>query len=93
MPHIPLPPDLPGRRSLAAYRPDTGKLLYELAEALLRSESTLSRSERELIAAYVSSRNECRFCASSHAAASRHLFREKRGGRGCRPGRLPHGAG
>ncbi|HET8654531.1 MAG TPA: peroxidase-related enzyme [Longimicrobiaceae bacterium] len=77
MPHIPLQEDLPGIRGLVAYRPDTGRALYELAEALLRSESTLSQAERELIAAYVSSRNECRFCASSHAAASRHLYGER----------------
>lgn len=77
MPHISLPADVPGIRSLVAYRPDTGKFLYELAEALLRSESTLSQAERELIAAYVSSQNACSFCTASHAAASRHLFGEQ----------------
>lgn len=76
MPHIPLPA-MPGIRALAAYRKDTGRHLYELAEALLRSDSTLSPAERELIAAYVSSRNDCVFCTSSHAAASRHLFGER----------------
>jgi uncharacterized peroxidase-related enzyme len=50
------------------YRPDTGRVLMELAEALLRGPSTLSRGERELIAAYVSSRNDCSFCTMSHAA-------------------------
>lgn len=79
MPHIPLSEDLPGIRSLVAYRPDTGRLLYELAEALLRTESTLSPAERELIAAYVSSQNACTFCTSSHSAASRHLFRDEPG--------------
>lgn len=74
MPHIPLSPDLPGIRGLVAYRPDTGRSLYELAEALLGENSSLSRAESELIAAYVSSRNECLFCTSSHAAASRHLY-------------------
>ncbi|HET6567947.1 MAG TPA: peroxidase-related enzyme [Rhodothermales bacterium] len=74
MPHIELSNDLPGIRGLAAYRPETGRSLYELAEALLCSESTLSRAERELIGAYVSSRNECAFCTGSHAAASRQLF-------------------
>lgn len=74
MPHIDLHNDLPGIRGLAAFRPDTGRHLYELAEALLRAESPLTSGERELIAAYVSSRNECFFCTSSHAAASRHLY-------------------
>lgn len=77
MPHIPLSETLPGIRSLVAYRPDTGRVLYELAETLLGSESTLSRAERELIAASVSAGNECRFCTGSHAAAARHLFGER----------------
>lgn len=77
MPHIPLPEALPGIRSLVAYRPDSGRVLYELAETLLGSDSTLSRAERELLAASVSSGNECRFCTSSHAAAARHLYGER----------------
>lgn len=75
MPHISLPDDLPGIRSLVAFRPDSGKVLYELAETLLRNDSPIPSSERELIAAYVSSLNECRFCAESHAAASRALYK------------------
>ncbi|MBI3260410.1 MAG: peroxidase-related enzyme, partial [Ignavibacteriae bacterium] len=47
---------------------------YELAQTLLRAPSTLSEAERELIATYVSSRNECVFCTMSHAAAARILF-------------------
>lgn len=54
MPHIQLPENLPGIRSLVAYRQDTGSVLYELAEALLRNDSPIPSSERELIAAYVS---------------------------------------
>lgn len=77
MPHIPLPESLPGIRSLVAYRPDTGRILYELAEALLGTESSLPRAQRELIAASVSAGNECLFCTSSHAAAARHLYGEE----------------
>jgi uncharacterized peroxidase-related enzyme len=73
MPHIDLPESL-GIRSLADYRPDTGQHLYELAQTLLRGESPLSEAERELIAAFVSHRNKCTFCFSSHAAAARYLF-------------------
>ena len=41
---------------------------------LLRGDNSLSRGERELIAAFVSRRNECRFCHDSHAAfAARQL--------------------
>jgi len=74
MAHITVSKDIPGIRSLALFRPETGKPLYELAQVLLRGESTLSPAERELIAAYVSSLNRCRFCADSHSAAARSLY-------------------
>ena len=77
MPHISLPENTLGFRSLAQYRPDTGEHLYALAQALLRGESPLSEAERELIAAFVSYRNQCTFCYSSHAAAARFLFKEE----------------
>jgi uncharacterized peroxidase-related enzyme len=60
------------------FRPESGQYLYELAQILLRGESPLTEAERELIAAYVSSRNACVFCASSHAAAARYLFKDKK---------------
>ena len=68
MAHISLGNDLPGITGLLAYRPATGQALLQLADALLRDENSLSRGERELIAAYVSSLNQCNFCMSSHAA-------------------------
>lgn len=77
MPHISLPAGVPGIRSLVMYRPDTGQPLYELAQILLRNESPLSPAERELIATYVSSRNDCTFCSCSHAAAARYLFQDE----------------
>jgi uncharacterized peroxidase-related enzyme len=52
---------------LFRFSPATARPLAELAEVLLRGPSTLTRGERELIGAYVSALNECRFCASSHA--------------------------
>jgi uncharacterized peroxidase-related enzyme len=68
MAHITLNSELPGISGLFRYRPESAAPMEELAEVLLRSPNSLTRGERELIAAYVSSRNECRFCASSHAA-------------------------
>jgi uncharacterized peroxidase-related enzyme len=68
MPHIELGNGAPGIRGLFQYRPETGRHLQALTEVLLRGPSTLARGERELIAAYVSTLNECRFCASSHGA-------------------------
>ncbi|HLY72398.1 MAG TPA: peroxidase-related enzyme [Puia sp.] len=78
MAHIQVAEGVPGIRSLVMFRPETGKPLYELAQILLRGESTLSEAERELIAAYVSSRNQCMFCMSSHAAASRCLYADEK---------------
>ncbi len=76
MAYINVPEGVPGIRSLVMFRPETGKSLYALAQVLLRGESPLSEAERELIAAYVSYRNDCIFCMSSHAAASRCLYGE-----------------
>jgi uncharacterized peroxidase-related enzyme len=74
MAYINVPEGVPGIRSLAMYRPETGKYLYELAQVLLRGPSPLTEAEREMIATFVSNRNECKFCMSSHAAAARHLL-------------------
>src|SRR3954449_12863847 len=68
MPHISLGNDAPGIVSLLIYRPETAKPLCGLAETLLRGPSSLAPGERELIAAYVSELNDCRFCSDSHAA-------------------------
>ena len=43
MAHITLPEGLPGIRGPMAFRPETAKSLNELAEALLRSENSLTR--------------------------------------------------
>jgi uncharacterized peroxidase-related enzyme len=74
MPHIALEQGVPGIVSAFAFRPETATPMRELAETLLRGPSSLSSADRETIAAYVSSRNECRFCQLSHsAAAAEHL--------------------
>jgi uncharacterized peroxidase-related enzyme len=70
MPHIALNTAEPGIRGLLRYRPETARPLSELAEVLLRGPGILSRGERELIAAYVSALNDCRYCSSSHAACA-----------------------
>lgn len=72
MPHIPLPEGLPGIRGLFAFRPETAKSLCELAEVLLHAPNTLSLAERELIATYVSSQNDCYYCQTSHGAIAVH---------------------
>jgi uncharacterized peroxidase-related enzyme len=72
MPHISLPAGLPGILGPMAFRPETAAPLNDLAEVLLRGPSSLSRGERELIAAYVSGKNECFFCCNSHSAFAAH---------------------
>jgi len=72
MSHIALPEGLPGITSAFAYRPDTAKPMRELAELLLRGPSTLTSGEREMIAMFVSARNDCHFCHASHRAAAAH---------------------
>ena len=74
MPHIKLPEGLPGITGPLAFRPETAKPLRELAEVLLRGPSTLTSGERELIATYVSSQNDCNFCQASHGAVAAHLL-------------------
>jgi uncharacterized peroxidase-related enzyme len=76
MAYIDLKNDLPGIRGPMVYRPETGKVLNELAEILLHDENnTLSRGERELISAYVSSENDCFFCQHVHGAMAQHYFK------------------
>jgi uncharacterized peroxidase-related enzyme len=70
MSHISLPEGLPGILGPMVFRPETAKPMNELAEVLLRGPSTLSRGERELIATYVSSKNDCHFCHSVHGAVA-----------------------
>ena len=74
MAHIKLPDGLPGIRGPMAFRPETAKPLNELAEVLLRSDNSLTRGERELIATYVSSLNDCFFCQNAHGGIAQHYL-------------------
>lgn len=77
MAHIALPEDLPGILGPLTQYPETARYLNGLAQELLRGPSTLTPGERELIAAYVSSENDCFFCTSAHSAAARHLLQDR----------------
>lgn len=74
VPHIEIPAPVPGIRGLMDSKPASGRRLSELAEQLLRGDSPLSAGERELIAAYVSFRNQTRYCTGSHTAAAAHAL-------------------
>jgi AhpD family alkylhydroperoxidase len=68
MAYIQLPDGLPGIRGAMAFRPETAKPLNELVEILLHAPNSLTPGERELIATYVSSENNCYYCQTIHGA-------------------------
>src|ERR1700690_1006743 len=68
MAHINLPEGLHGIRAALAFRPETAKPLNELVEILLHGPNSLTPGERELIATYVSSENDCYYCQTIHGA-------------------------
>src|SRR6478735_2730067 len=74
MAHIAVNEQLPGIVGLLHFRPETAKPLNELAEILLRGESALTRGEREIIASYVSHKNNCHFCHTIHGAVASHHY-------------------
>lgn len=69
MAYISVEEHLPGITGLLEYRKDTGEPIRALTQLLLRGESTLTETERELIATVVSAGNDCTFCTTAHAAA------------------------
>jgi uncharacterized peroxidase-related enzyme len=74
MAHIQVPEGAPGILGPMAISPESTRALRELADVLLRGSNTLTSAEREMIATYVSSQNDCCFCQLSHgAAAAEHL--------------------
>ncbi|WP_158749824.1 carboxymuconolactone decarboxylase family protein [Acidobacterium sp. S8] len=75
MSHIALPEEMPGITAGFAFRPETARPMRELAHILLHTSGNegFSSRDRELIAAFVSSRNTCYFCQTSHGAAANHL--------------------
>jgi len=72
MAHIHLTEGLPGIRALFDFRPEIAKPLCALADVLLHQPNSLSRADRELIATYVSSLNNCYYCQTAHGAIAAH---------------------
>lgn len=72
MPFVPDidPPTLVG---VMQRRPELAAPLQEYTEILMRGPSSLSAGDRELIAAYVSGVNACRYCHGIHAATAAQL--------------------
>jgi uncharacterized peroxidase-related enzyme len=74
MAHIEFGEGLPGIRGPLAFSPETTKPMCELVGVLLSGPHTLTPAEREMIATYVSSENDCHYCQSCHGStAAQHL--------------------
>jgi uncharacterized peroxidase-related enzyme len=74
MPHISLTEGLPGIRGPMVFSPETTKPLCDLVQVLLTGPHTLTPAEREMIATYVSSENDCYYCQNCHGStAAQHL--------------------
>jgi uncharacterized peroxidase-related enzyme len=74
MAHIQLPEGVPGIRGPLAFSPETTKPLCDLVQVLLTGPHSLTPAEREMIATYVSSQNDCFYCQSCHGStAAQHL--------------------
>jgi uncharacterized peroxidase-related enzyme len=73
MPHLPSLPEDAGVRHALAMDPAIGRALVALHTAVLRGPSPLSAGGRELIAAFVSALNACRYCHGVHAETARRF--------------------
>lgn len=74
MAHIKLAEGLPGIRGPMVFSPETTKPLADLVQVLLTGPHTLTAAEREMIATYVSSQNNCFYCQTCHGStAAQHL--------------------
>jgi uncharacterized peroxidase-related enzyme len=60
-----------------AFRPETAKPMNDLADVLLRGPNSLSPGERELIATFTSSQNDCRYCQTIHGAVAAHHLQDE----------------
>ncbi|MEM9579478.1 MAG: carboxymuconolactone decarboxylase family protein [Pseudomonadota bacterium] len=71
MPQFPSLPETAHLTDLLVRFPKNVRPLMGYINAVLRSDGQLSIAERELIAAYVSALNACRFCFGSHEIYAR----------------------
>jgi uncharacterized peroxidase-related enzyme len=70
MPFLPSLPKSASLLNLFKAFPETSVPLIQFHEALLRGPSPFTEGERELIAAYVSGLNHCRYCHGVHSATA-----------------------
>jgi uncharacterized peroxidase-related enzyme len=73
MTHLPSLPEKATLLDVFRAFPETIRPLLEFHEVLLRGPSPFTEAERELIAAYVSGLNGCRYCHGVHTATAERL--------------------
>lgn len=67
--------EVPDIIKVRCYRPRFfGKPFFRLTQAVMRGPSSWTVGEREHFAAFVSSRNRCQFCATTHEAVASTLL-------------------
>lgn len=76
MAYISLDESKKGMNSLLAFRPEIAQPMTILMQSLMRSNVGLSMGERELIATFVSSLNECFICDSIHGEIAQCLLED-----------------
>ena len=62
---------------LFAFKHEMTQHLRRFTHAVMRGPSPLTPAFRELIAAFVSTRNQCRFCSGSHVAVAAKLYEDR----------------
>ena len=73
MAHLPSLPEGATLPDVFKAFPESNKPLIEFHEIVMRGPSPFSEAERELIAAYVSGLNRCRYCRRVHTATAERL--------------------
>ena len=68
---------IPQIMHLFAFKPDVTQHLRDFTHAVMRGPSPLTPAFRELIAAFVSTRNRCKFCSGSHIAVAAKLYEDE----------------
>ncbi len=68
---------IPQIMHLFAYKHETTQHLRRFTQAVMRGPSPLTPAFRELIAAFVSTRNQCLFCSGSHIAVAARLYADQ----------------
>ena len=61
---------------LFAFKPEATQHLRRFTHEVMRGPSPLEPAFRELIAAFVSTRNRCRFCSGSHVAVAAKMYQD-----------------